>query len=314
MAKRRKRGEGSVHLRKDGRWEGRAVIGYDDKGLPVTKNVLTKSKAECVAKLKALQDSIQAPTPEQPKPGILLGDWLDFWYQSYKKPNLRPNTQMSYERRIYQHIIPALGDTQLDKLTTNDIQQFYTKLKQGGRLIRAEIYGEGLSDQTVRGIHATLHAALDKAVVEKLIFRNPADGCRLPPARAREMQVLAPEEIQRLLIQAKEDGCFELLLLELSTGLRRGEICALQWQDFDSQVGTLQVSRTLHKKAGGGFEAGETKTGKGKRKILLPQSTADVLRKRQRKALGEWIFSDLLRPERPISPRRSLPTAEIPAA
>ncbi len=127
---------------------------------------------------------------------------------------------MSYERRIYQHIIPALGNTQIDKLTTNDIQQFYAKLKQGGRLIRAEIYGERLSDQTVRGIHATLHAALDKAVAEKLIFRNLADGCRLPPARAREMQVLAPEKIQRLLIQAREDGCFELLLLELSTGLR----------------------------------------------------------------------------------------------
>ena len=175
MAKRRKRGEGSVHLRKDGRWEGRAVIGYDDKGLPVTKNVLAKTKSECAAKLKALQDSIQTPTSDQPKPGILLADWLDFWYQSYKKPSLRPNTQMSYERRIYQHIIPALGSTQLNKLTANDIQQFYTRLKQGGRLLRIDLYGEGLSDQTVRGIHTTLHAALDKAVSEKLLFRNPAD-------------------------------------------------------------------------------------------------------------------------------------------
>ena len=211
MAKRRKRGDGGVSLRKDGRWEGRAVIGYDDKGLPVIKNVLAKTKSECAAKLKALKDSIQAPAPDQPKPGILLGDWLDFWYQSYKKSSLRPNTQMSYERRIYQHIVPALGSTQLDKLTTNDIQQFYTRLKQGGRLLRVELNGEGLSDQTVRGIHTTLHAALDKAVSEKLLFRNPADGCRLPPAKAREMQVLTPEEIQRLLIQAKEDNCFELL-------------------------------------------------------------------------------------------------------
>src|SRR5699024_10216167 len=112
---------------------------------------------------------------------------------------------------------------------TPDIQQFFTGLKQGGRLLRTELYGDGLSDQTVRGIHTTLHAALDKAVEEKLIFRNPAEGCKLPPVRAREMQVLTPEEIQRLLIQAREDGCYELLLLELSTGLRRGEILALQW-------------------------------------------------------------------------------------
>ena len=68
----------------------------------------------------------------------------------YKKASLRPNTQMSYERRIYQHIIPALGNVYLDKLTTGDIQQFYAHLKQSGRLLRRELYGEGLSDQTVR--------------------------------------------------------------------------------------------------------------------------------------------------------------------
>ena len=116
MAKRRKRGYGGISLRKDDRWEGRVVIGYDDKGLPVTRNVLARTKSECIAKLKGLADSIKAPAPDQPKPGILLGDWLDLWYQSYKKPNLRPNTQMSYERRIYQHIIPALGNIQMDKL------------------------------------------------------------------------------------------------------------------------------------------------------------------------------------------------------
>ena len=130
MAKRRKRGDGSIHLRADGRWEGRVVIGYDDKGLPVTKNVLSKTKSECISKLNSLKDSITPHTPNQSKPGILLGDWLDLWYQSYKKPRLRPNTQMSYERRIYQRIIPALGNIQMDKLVTNDIQQFFLNLKR----------------------------------------------------------------------------------------------------------------------------------------------------------------------------------------
>ena len=142
--------------------------------------------------------------PDHPKPGILLADWLDLWYQGYKKPNLRPNTQMSYERRIYQHIAPALGHIHLDKLTTADIQDLYASLKKGSRLIRAELYGEGLSDQTARGIHTTLHTALNKAVEENLIFRNPAAGCKLPSAKPREMKVLIPEEIQRLLIQARE--------------------------------------------------------------------------------------------------------------
>ena len=173
MAKRRKHGDGSVRLRKDGRWEGRIVISYDEKGLPKTKNVLAKTKTECAVKLKELRERLETPAPEPTRPGITLGAWLDRWYQEYKKANLRPNTQMSYERRIYQHIIPALGHIQLDKLTTGNIQQFYTGLKQSGRLLRTELYGAGLSDQTIRGIHTTLHAALDKAVEEKLIFRNP---------------------------------------------------------------------------------------------------------------------------------------------
>lgn len=88
---------------------------------------------------------------------------------------------------------------------------------------------------------------------------------------------------------------------ELTTGLRRGEICALQWQDFDSRTGTLQISRTLHKKTGGGFETGETKTGRGRRKILLPQSTADMLRVRQEAFSGKWIFPNPLKPEQPVA-------------
>ena len=146
MAKRRKHGDGSVRLRKDGRWEGRVVIGYDEKGPPKTKNVLAKTKTECATKLSQLRESLEIPAPEPPKPGISLGDWLDRWYQDYKKASLRPNTQMSYERRIYQHIILKLGQIQPDKLNTTDIQEFYVSLKKDGRLIRVEFYGKGLSD------------------------------------------------------------------------------------------------------------------------------------------------------------------------
>ena len=301
MAKRRKRGDGGVSLRKDGRWEGRIVIGYDEKGLPVTKNVLAKTKSECTAKLTALMESIKAPAPDRPKPGILLGDWLDLWYQSYKKPNLRPNTQMSYERRIYQHIIPKLGGIQLDKLTTHDIQQFYADIKQNGRLLWAELYGEGLSEQTVRGIHTTLHAALDKAVSEKLIFRNPADGCRLPPAKAREMQVLTPEEIQRLLIQAKEDGCFELLLLELSTGLRRGEICALQWSGLNFRTGELRVERQVHR-VRGGLVVSPPKTKAANRSVILPASVLSVLKEYKETVTSKWMFPSPVNEDSPRDP------------
>lgn len=301
MAKRRKHGDGSVRLRKDGRWEGRIVIGYDEKGLPETKNVLAKTKTECVAKLKALRESLEAPAPEAPKPSISLGDWLDHWYQAYKKANLRSNTQMSYERRIYQHIIPALGRIPLDKLTTRDIQQFYTNLKKSGRLIRTELYGAGLSDQTVRGIHTTLHAALDKAVEEKLIFRNPADSCKLPPAKSREMKVLAPEEIQRLLIQAKEDGCYELLLLELATGLRRGEILALQWGDLNFRTGALRVQRQVHR-VKGTLVVSPPKTKAGNRTVLLPSPVLNVLKAYKKTVHSRWMFPSPVKEDSPMDP------------
>ena len=267
----------------------------------MTKNVLAKTKTECVAKLERLRESIKAPAPEPPKAGILLGNWLDLWYQGYKKPHLRPNTQMSYERRIYQHIIPALGNIQLEKLTARDIQQFYTRLKQSGRLIRTELYGAGLSDQTVRGIHTTLHAALDRAVEEKLLFRNPTDSCKLPPVKGREMKILTPEEIQRLMIQAREDGCYELLLLELSTGLRRGEILALQWRDLNLSTGALRVERQVHR-VRGELVASPPKTRASNRTVLLPAPVLKVLRDYKKSIHSRWMFPSPVKEDSPMDP------------
>ena len=122
MAKRRKRGDGSVRLRKDGRWEGRVVVGYDDKGLPITKNVLAKTKGECVDKLKSLKASCGDAGMGKPDPDLTFGEWLDFWYQNYSKSRLRPKTQLDYESCIYQHIVPALGKIPLTELAANDLQ------------------------------------------------------------------------------------------------------------------------------------------------------------------------------------------------
>ena len=79
----------------------------------------------------------------------------------------------------------------------------------------------------VRMCHATCRSALEKAVQDGLIRMNPAIGCKLPPKKAREMQVLTREELQRFLIQAKFEGYYEVFLLDLATGLRRGELMAL---------------------------------------------------------------------------------------
>ena len=198
MAKRRPSGDGMVRKKEDGSWEGRVVIGYDEKNLPKTKNVLAKTKSECVEKLKQLQEQYAPPKSDKIKLEMPFGEWMDFWYQTYIKSGLRPATQNTYESTIYQHIIPQLGKIPLCQLTQKDLQQFYAHLKKEGRLVRTEQFGKGLSDRMVRMCHAKCRAALDQAMQENLIRTNPAVGCKLPPKRSPEMQVLSLQELQLL--------------------------------------------------------------------------------------------------------------------
>ena len=301
MAKRRKRGEGSVHLRKDGRWEGRVVVGYDDKSLPITKNVLAKTKTACLDKLKALKDACAGQPTEKIQPDMTFGEWLDYWYQNYSKPKLRPTTQMGYENAVYKHIIPALGAVPLSELSTNEIQQFYTELKKNGRLIRTELYGEGVSDRTVWSCHTRIRTALDQAVQDGLIRVNPAADCKLPPQNAKEMQLLSRDEMQRFLIQAKEEGYFELFLLELATGLRRGEALALQWDDLDLHTGTLHIQRQVYR-ANGELVVSAPKTKAALRTIVLPSALVGVLEEYHQGVNSRWMFPSPAKEDSPLDP------------
>ena len=133
MGRKRKNGEGTVRLRKDGRWEGRVVIGYDDKGLPKTKNVLAKTKSECVEKLKTLKDALAPPAPPRIKADMPFGDWMEHWYETYSKPAARPGTRRIYEGYLRLYIRPELGHIPLNRLTAKDMQQFFAWLKTEGR-------------------------------------------------------------------------------------------------------------------------------------------------------------------------------------
>lgn len=112
---------------------------------------------------------------------------------------------------------------------------------------------------------------------------NPADRATLPKVDRTAKCVLTVKELDSFMEVIKADPLwYGFFYIELTAGLRRDEICGLQWKNFDSETGRLQVRQTFHRKPGGGFEVGDTKTGTRKRKILLPESTADILRERQR--------------------------------
>ena len=301
MARRRKQGEGTLRLRKDGRWEGRVVVGYNEKGGPITKSVTAVSKSRCQEKLEELKAKCGIISGRA-KPDMPFGEWIDLWYQTWSKPGLRITTQQGYEDRIYRHVIPALGSIPLNKLTQSDLQQFYAELKRDGRRVHREENGPGLSDRMVRACHCTCRLALEKAKTEGLITVNPAVGCKLPPKKAREMQILSHEEMQRLLIQAKEDGFYELMLLELATGMRRGEICALQWNDLDFRSGELHIQRqVIH--VDGGLHFSEPKTKSSNRVVILPPAVRKVLQELKERTNSRWMFPSPVKEDAPLDPQ-----------
>ena len=301
MARKRKAGDGTVRQRKDGRWEGRIVIGYDDNGYPKTKNVLAKTKKECVEKLQKLKEECGGLKPEKVRSEMVFGDWVTYWYENHSKPKIRPTTQETYESRIRLHIIPEIGDIPLNKLTQNDLQQFYGRLKKSGRKRFTDKYGEGLSDRMVRMCHATCRSALEKAVQDGLIRVNPAIGCKLPPKKAREMQVLTREELQRFLIQAKFEGYYEVFLLDLATGLRRGELMALQWDDLDFETGVLTISKQVSL-VRGKIVMSVPKTKSSIRKLVLPPAVVQVLKEYRESNHSRWMFPSPVLEDLPLNP------------
>ena len=282
MAKKRKKGEGTLRQRKDGRWEGRVVIGYDDGGNPKTKNVLAKTKKECTERLEQLKKEQGGSGSVKVRSEMRFGDWLDFWYQSYSKPALRHTTQLNYENWIYLHAIPGVGDIPLNKLSQSDLQQFFTEMKKGGRINNVERHGAGMADRSVRSCHAVCQMALDRAVKEGLIRTNPAIGCKLPPLREKEMKILTKEEIRRFLIQAKAEGMYELFLLDFKTG-------------------RLRISRQVYS-VNGKLEVNEPKTKAAVRTIILPPAMVELLAEYKAQVFSEWMFPSRIKPEQPVDP------------
>ena len=300
MGRKRKNGEGTVRLRKDGRWEGRVIIGYDEKGLPKTKNVLAKTKGECIEKLKALKATITPDTSAKLKADMPFGEWLDYWYETYCKPNARPATQRTYEGYIRLYLQPRLGSVPLNKVTISDVQQMCTWMLTEARVDQKNGDG-GLSNSQVRNCYSLCDRVLEKAVAEKLIARNPAKGCKLPPDRSKEMKVLSREDMQKVLIQAKEENYYELFLLEFATGLRLGELMALQWDDVNLTTGELRINKQVNL-VGSKLVISEPKTKAAIRTLILPISVRKVLAEYKTRVNSRWLFPSPKKDDLPIIP------------
>ena len=291
MAKRRSNGEGNIRKRKDGRWEGRYTAGINpENGKQIFKNVLGKTQAEVKEKLKkALADSQKLDLTKQGK--YTVGTWMDAWFENVAKIKVRPSSHQTYRGYIDNHIKPNIGNIPLEKLTTMELQKLYRKLLTSGRVERVEAKEQpkGLSAKTVRNINQVISSAMDLAVAQKIILENPTNACSLPRVEHKEMQTISAEQLQAFLEEAKRSGVYEMYYIELSTGLRRGELLGLKWEDIDMKQGIIRVRRQISRIDGKIVEA-PLKTKNSYRTVTISPQAVEVLKAQKEKTDDEYVF------------------------
>ena len=300
--KRRPQGDGTIRKRSDGRWEARIIIGHKNDSSPMYKSAFAKTQKSALKQLHQLLDLYRdVDLTEECR--MTLGEWMDKWLDEYMIFTVRESTLDSYRCLVNNQVKRFIGDKQLSSLTTAEIQKFYNKIKKHGRVKPSRDGSYELADSMVRGVHMMLHEALDVAVKERLIAKNPTNGTTIPKTNYAEKQILGDEQLDRFFEEIKkEEYWYDFFYVEVMTGLRRGEICGLKWSDIDFGANKLRVQRSVSAKRGSGLVIGETKTNTGNRNITMPPSVSEVLQRRKRRAITEWVFPAFLNPEQPIHP------------
>ena len=291
MAKRRADGEGNVRQKRPNLWEARIVAGHKKDGSPIYKYVSGRTQKEAYEKLRELiteYRNVELTEDSQ----ITVEEWLQKWMDEYMMFSIREQTWKSYESVIRLHIITNLGNKKVASLTTSVVQKFYNKL-----------LSEGKSGSLVRDAHLILHQAMDVAVKENLVAKNPTNGTKIPKVEYKPKNILNEIQLEMFMDAIKQDELwYDFFYTEITTGLRRGELCGLKWCDFNETTGQLNVVRTVSTHKGGGLKTGETKTQKGTRTIYLPPSTVKLLSERKPKVSSEWIFPNFYDNSKPINP------------
>lgn len=264
--------EGSIRKREDGRWEARLVLSNGER-----KSLYGKTRQEAARRLaEATRDRELGLTATSNRQTV--EQYLTVWYETIKKHDVRPSTHLRYGYDIRLHLIPGLGRHQLSKLRAQDVQALYTsKLDQG------------YASSSVQHIHVALHDALNDAVRLGLIVRNVADMVKPPRIIKHEMAILSEEQARTLLATVAGDRLEALIVLALATGMREGELIALRWGDVDLDDASLQVRRTLQCTAEG-YRWEDAKTTHSRRRIALPATVVEALRRHRLHQLEERLL------------------------
>jgi len=236
-----------------------------------------------------------------------LAVYLNRWIEHKRSSRLADRTIERYAELIRGHIVPTLGNVRLDRLRSSHIQDFYAYALTHGRMDGVG----GLSPKTVRHIHGVLHAALEHAVRLQILQSNPVALVECPRVPRSQVRDATAEEIARLLPVIERSRYRLPILIALGTGLRRGEVCGLRWEDFRlmeylragvrREAWVFTVQRSAQQTSDGRVSIKNTKTGRA-RVVMLPDFVIDELQT-LRKASGSegWICTaragEILRPK-----------------
>jgi integrase len=244
--------------------------------------------------------------------GLTFGEYLESWLKDYVAFSLSPNTLQSYKGVVNGRVIPLLGHIPLDKLKPMHLKEFYRKIIEEGQLDNnasrrkdASTWNrKPISEGRIKYYHRIIHRILRSAVEDELIFRNPADVAKPPKMDQRiikdwdteidtHIKVLTEDQVKQMLEGAKNTPYYAMLVVDVKTGLRRGELLGLRWKDIDLDEGLLSVRQTVgHNKELGTFFKPPKNKG-SRRTIMIDEDVITVLKKHQleQKQLYRWFNS-----------------------
>lgn len=194
-----------------------------------------------------------------------MSEYLAQWLVDYCVPRLARNTVNGYRINIDKHIVPYIGGVSLQALEPHHIQSLYSKL-----------HTVGLSNTSIRYVHATLRKALNSAVKQRTLNSNVVNCVDPPSPKKFKPTILTGDSMQRLLAACNNTEVYIPVLLAVSLGLRRGEVLGMKWTDIDFRAATLEVQRTatFYK---GEFCLSDTKTECSHRTLMLSRFVLEKL-------------------------------------
>ena len=219
---------------------------------------------------------------------MIYTDWLNQWLENYICPSVKIRTYERYKLIIGQHIKDKIGSMELNDLSPFILQQFITELLQSGN----RKTGKGLSANSVNAVISVIQGSLKTAHLLGLTTEYTADKLKRPKLKEKPVECFTLTEqknIEQAILNGKKDKLYGIILF-LYSGLRIGELMALQWSDIDFTKGILTISKSCHD-GKDGLVIDEPKTTTSRRVIPLPKQLLPILKGIKKKSDSPFVVS-----------------------